>query len=158
MGDINFRAIFTRERDAFAPFHGLTDVRKADLRQFGESRSTLDIYAPQAQNSSIGIWPSRSKASMKKRWVAIFVVTVSTPAWAVSTTLTACVTSDWTDLGAGPMTFQPSSSQCVFAIADTKPSKSPIAGFRMNQGDLPFVYTGSSHLWVYGTGEAVVAK
>jgi hypothetical protein len=96
---------------------------------------------------------------MKKLLAAMFAAAiVSSPAWAVSTTSTACVMSDWTDLGAGPMTFQPSSVQCVFAIADSKPSTSPITGFRMNQGGLPFVYTGSSHLWVYGIGEAVVAK
>jgi hypothetical protein len=97
---------------------------------------------------------------MKKFFLgaALAALLLSTHAFAVSTISTECVTSDWTDLGAGPMTFQPSTPACVFAIADTKPSTSPIIGFHVNQIGLPFVYTGSSHLWIYGSGNAVVAK
>jgi hypothetical protein len=74
---------------------------------------------------------------------------------AVTTTAHACTTASWTDLGAGPMTVQTVGLGCLVQIADSDPSSSKI-GFHL--GDRIFTYTGSSHLWAYGTGYIIVGK
>ena len=76
---------------------------------------------------------------------------------AVTTTSVACVTAHWSDLGAGPMTIQTTGPGCLVQIADADPTTATKVGFHLTAG-APFIYAGSSHLWVYGTGYAVVGK
>lgn len=84
-----------------------------------------------------------------------FCTAVSAPAWAVvATTAVPCVTA-WTDLGIGPMIVQASSS-CVIAVADVTPGAS-LVGFHLGSS-VPYNYSGTSRLWVRGSGVAVIAK
>jgi hypothetical protein len=46
-------------------------------------------------------------------------------------------------------------SACVIAIADATPG---VSQFGFHIGAEPFVYADNSHLWVRGSGIAVIAK
>jgi hypothetical protein len=88
--------------------------------------------------------------------LAALFIAASAPASAVSTTAVPCVTAHWSDLGAGPMTVQASSPACLVEIADADPGTSQV-GFHLTAAE-PFAYAGTSHLWVFGSGYAVIGK
>jgi hypothetical protein len=45
---------------------------------------------------------------------------------------------------------------CVIQISDADPTTATTVGFHL--GSSPFVYTGSSHIWVFGSGSVVIGK
>jgi hypothetical protein len=85
----------------------------------------------------------------------LFLIVVNSARAVVATTAVPCITTGWTDLGAGPMTIE-STTGCKVSISDSDPGGSGI-GFNMGIQE-PFVYSGTSHLWVKGTGIATVGK
>lgn len=91
-------------------------------------------------------------AALAWLWFAILMVSLSSQAFAVSTTVTALSNSVWTDLGAGPMQLGATGS-VVYVISDAAPSNTVGIGLYVpNEGTFPIQTT--SHVWASLTDQA----
>ena len=102
---------------------------------------------------------SRMIAALWAVTVAIFI-SIDPSMAAVTTAAIDCNAdaADWHDAGAGPIIAVQAPGTCALAIADSKPSN-PGVGFHATMyGAVPWAYSGASHLWLSGSGFAIIAK